>query len=93
MSVSCGDIRSQLVELGLLGKGVSVADGQSLRDALVLDSLRLIDFVADLEGRFGIRVDQYDLLPENFESIRAIAGYVNHRLEGSGGAGSHEQRN
>lgn len=89
MRVSCGDIRSQLAELGLLGNGVCVADNQSLRDALVLDSLRLIDFVASLEGRFGIRVDQYDLLPENFESIRAIAGYVNHRLDDDEGAGGN----
>jgi acyl carrier protein len=92
MSVSCGDIRSQLVALGLLGGGIAVADSQSLRDALVLDSLRLIDFVASLEGRFGIRVDEYDLLPENFESIRAIAGYVNQRLGMNGGAGRHEQQ-
>jgi len=92
MSVSCGDIRSQLVELGLLGGGVAVADSQSLRDAMVLDSLRLIDFVASLEGRFGIRVDEYDLLPENFETIRAIAGYVNLRLEGNGRAAPHEQQ-
>jgi acyl carrier protein len=90
MSVSCGDIRSQLVKLGLLGGGVAVADSQSLRDAMVLDSLRLIDFVASLEGRFGIHVDEYDLLPENFETIRAIAGYVNLRL--GGGATLHEQQ-
>lgn len=83
MRVSCRDIRSQLTELGFLDRQTApqIADGESLMDAGVLDSLRLMDLVPELEGRFAFRVAPTDLLPENFESIIGITEYVNTRLD------------
>jgi acyl carrier protein len=53
-----------------------VADDQSLLEAGAIDSLAVMQLVAKLEERYGITVSDDDLLPENFDSIDAIAVFV-----------------
>lgn len=89
MKLSCEDVRSQLTELGFMddAPAAGVTNKESLLDAQILDSLRMMELVASLEGRFHIRVVAQDLLPRNFDSIHAIASYVSERL-GDGNASS-----
>ena len=42
----------------------------------VLDSMAIFETIAFLEDEFGIEVQDDDLVPENFESIAAIARLV-----------------
>ncbi len=56
-----------------------LADGASLLESGILDSLSLLRLVVYLEERFGIMVGDADLLPENFESVEAICGYLRTR--------------
>ena len=51
-------------------------DDDSLLEAGVIDSMTMIDLIAFLEGEFGIAVDDDDMTPENFDSVNAIAAYV-----------------
>ena len=83
--VSSEDIRAQLNDLNFLPSTTRFSDGESLMDALVLDSLRLMELVASLESRFQIQVREDDLAPENFETIRDIVNYVNSRSASRGG--------
>lgn len=61
--------------------------GEALDPALnllqegVLDSLGLQMLVAHLEETFGLTIGDADLMPENFETIAAIAALVT-RLKG-----------
>ncbi len=71
-----GRIRLLLTELRLLPPDSQIGDSNSLFDASVLDSLRLMELVPPLEQRFGIRVDIEDLTPDNFDSLETIAGFV-----------------
>jgi acyl carrier protein len=51
----------------------------SLFDTGVLDSFDLVDFVADLEKEFGVKVPDSDLHPSKFESLAKISAYLtNH---------------
>jgi len=51
----------------------------SLFDTGVLDSFDLVDFVADLEKEFNVKVPDGDLHPSKFESLTKIAAYLtNH---------------
>jgi acyl carrier protein len=54
----------------------AVADDESLLEAGAIDSLGVLQLVAKLEERYGISVSDDDLLPENFDSIHAIAAFV-----------------
>jgi acyl carrier protein len=68
------------------------ADALSAECALVesgtLDSLALQQLVMFIEKEYSIHIGDEYLTPENFESTRAIASFVNRILQsGSGGHG------
>jgi acyl carrier protein len=48
----------------------------SLFDTGVIDSFDLVDFVADLEKEFNVKVPDNDLHPSKFESLAKIAAYL-----------------
>jgi acyl carrier protein len=80
-------IREVLAHMGCLDSARQLGETDSLFDAGVIDSLRMMELVAQLQQRFGISVDQNDLTPENFDSIAAISRYVRARRN-PGPAGS-----
>ncbi len=48
----------------------------SLLEEGILDSLGLQQLITFLEQKFGITVDDEDLMPENFETVNSIAELV-----------------
>ena len=46
----------------------------------LLDSLALIELLAQLEETFGVSISTDDLELENFRSIASIAGFVDQRM-------------
>ena len=66
--------------LGRVAKAPIPADREaSLFDTGVIDSFDLVDFVADLEKEFKVKVPDNDLHPSKFESLAKIAAYVSSR--------------
>jgi acyl carrier protein len=59
-----------------------LADETPLLDSGILDSLGLLRLVVFLEERFGITMDDADLLPENFASVNSICAYLRARQPG-----------
>ncbi len=59
----------------------TIGNDASLLDAGVIDSTGVLELVCFLETTFGIEVSDDEMLPENLDSIRAIAGYVDRKLE------------
>ena len=57
----------------------------SLLDTGVLDSLSLLKLVVFVQDRFGIVVDDVDLVPEHFASVDAICAYLRSRAAGQAG--------
>lgn len=56
-------------------------DGQltsdmSLFDNGIMDSTGVLDLVAFIEEKYQVQVDDTDLVPENFDSLTAIATYI-----------------
>jgi acyl carrier protein len=70
------EIRSYLAATRGAGDMAGLSDSASLLEAGVVDSVAMVDLIAHIEGEYGIRVDEDDMTPENFDSIDAIAGYV-----------------
>ena len=54
-------------------------DTDSLLEAGVIDSLSMVDLIAHLEETYGIGIDEDDMVPENFDSVDAIVGYVEQK--------------
>ena len=51
----------------------------SLLETGVLDSLSLLRLVVFIQQRFGITVDDVDLIPEHFDTVDAICAYLRSR--------------
>ena len=57
-----------------------VTDETSLFESGVIDSLGVLQMVALFEKQFGIHVEDEELIPENFETIRNLIEYVESKL-------------
>ena len=55
------------------------APDESLFDAGVLDSFTLPDLVTGLEGEFGVKIPDRDLVPERFDSVAKIEAYLDSK--------------
>ena len=73
-----GQVRSFIAED--LGRDVrSVSDAESLLEAGILDSMGVMSLVGFIEERFKVTVPDDEMMPENFDSIEAIAAFVERR--------------
>jgi len=54
----------------------SFEDTTSLLDRGVIDSTGVLELVSFVEAEYGISVDDEDIVPANFDSIAALAGFV-----------------
>lgn len=76
MSVAA-EVEKFIVEEIALGTGVdSLGHDDDLLAQGVIDSLGIVELVAFLEARYGIKVGDDDLLPENFQSVNSVVAFV-----------------
>ena len=80
LTVSSDDIRACLADIDVIRGDESLADDESLFERGLIDSLGIAILITHLEKKFQISVPQQDLLPDNFDTISAIADYVNSRI-------------
>jgi acyl carrier protein len=63
-----------------LGRDVSgVADAESLLEAGVIDSMAVLELVSFIEKQYRIAVAEDEMMPENFDSVDAIAAFIDRR--------------
>jgi acyl carrier protein len=60
----------------LHGRKVSLKEDEDLLSSGILDSLSILRLVAFVEEKFGIRVPDEDVVYDNFQSINALADYL-----------------
>lgn len=59
-------------------------DDTDLLAAGLLDSFDIVNLVSQLEETFGVEIDPADIVPENFRTISAIAGLMEHSASSEG---------
>ncbi len=70
------DIRRFIADELNNGFAESLSDDDRLLERNVLDSLGLFQLVDYLESEFGVEIDDEELVPANFGTIRDIARLV-----------------
>lgn len=67
-------------ELIVGDKSTKLDPEQSLITSGVIDSLALLRLITFIEEKFGVSVQDEDVVPENFETIKIIREYVEARM-------------
>jgi acyl carrier protein len=77
---------ASFIEKNLIGedRGATVTDDTQLIEEGIVDSMGLMQIVAFLEERAGVRVSDDDVTPDNFETVKAIMELV-ERIKGRRG--------
>lgn len=60
-----------------------IADDTRLLESGVVDSLGILDVVAFLEQTFRVKIDDEELVPENFGSVHDLSVFVSSKTSNS----------
>ena len=76
MSDTKQDIRTFVIETFLFGQDNGLTNEISFLEQGIVDSTGVLELVAHLEKTYGIKVKDEELIPDNLDSIDAIAGFL-----------------
>jgi acyl carrier protein len=80
------DVRRFITEnFPLGGGGHELAGSDSLLEVGVIDSVGVLELIEHVESTYDLQIPDADVLPENLDSIDAIARYVVRRLAAADG--------
>lgn len=69
-------VRNHIAENILFSKSYPYPDNASFLENSILDSMNVMELVLFLEEKIGIQVEDYEIVPENFDSVSRLADYV-----------------
>ena len=74
-------VRDFVSEKFMFGQGGDkLASDTSFLESGLIDSTGVLELVMFLEDKYRVKVADEEMLPENLDSVRAIAGYVTRKL-------------
>lgn len=73
------EIRTFLVNNYLFGRNEALKDDESLLDN-VIDSTGVLELVVFLQDSFAIVVEDDEVIPENLQSVKTVAAFVERKL-------------
>ena len=75
-------IRKFLYENFIVHEGDILRDDDSLLEKGVIDSTGVLELVAFIEEKYGFRVEDEELVPENLDSIRNVVEFILRKTRG-----------
>jgi acyl carrier protein len=72
-------IRRHLADNVLYTGEFPYGDNASLLREGIIDSMGVMELVAFVHERFGVRADAREITPENFDSVAALTAYVRRK--------------
>ena len=71
------EIRDFIVDNFLFGNTeYSLGDEESFLQKGFIDSTGILEVVSFIEEKFGIKIEDDDLIPENLDSIRRLSDFI-----------------
>jgi acyl carrier protein len=74
------DVREFLCDNLFLTNVDSLADDDSFLEKGIVDSMGILHLIAFVEEKYGIPVEDKDLVTENWDSVRRISDYVRSKI-------------
>ena len=76
------ELREYVVGNFLFGRDdPTLRNGDSLMERGVVDSTGVLELIQHLEAKYGIKVQDEDLIPDNLDSISNLARFVLSKAE------------
>jgi acyl carrier protein len=69
-------IREFMLSNFVKDSGLVLEDDTSFLDNGIIDSTGVMELVAFIEATFRIRVEDEEIIPDNFESVNALTRYI-----------------
>ena len=80
MSTIEQDVREFLSDNLLLTNVDSLSDDDSFLEKGIVDSMGILHLITFVEEKYGIPVEDKDLITENWDSVRRISDYVRSKI-------------
>ena len=78
-------IREFVIENFLFGDAGRLTDDTSFMGSGIIDSTGMLDLIGFIEGTYGVKIKDEELIPENFDNVSRVAKFVEAKLGKSGG--------
>ena len=76
-------VRDFVVQNFLFGDGKLLQDDTSFLGEGIIDSTGILELVMFLEQNYNIKIEDEELIPENLDSLRNIARFLERKLSGN----------
>jgi len=74
------EIRNFIVENFLYGQDDNFTDDVSFLEKGIIDSTGVLELVTFVEDKFGIAVEDEELIPDNFDSLTKLSSFVSNKM-------------
>jgi acyl carrier protein len=81
MSEVKGKIRAFIIENFLFGEEGDLKEDTSFLEEGIIDSTGVLELVDFLEEEFEISIEDEELIPENLDSLKNIAAYLERKIK------------
>lgn len=79
-SITLTQVRALVSELFFIRENnIKVSDTDSLKNNGIIDSVGMLDLINGLQEQFGISIEDRDVLPQNLDTLEAIAAYIERK--------------
>jgi acyl carrier protein len=80
------ELRHFVVENFLFGQDDgSLSADDSFIETGIVDSTGVLELIGFLETRYGIKVEDDELVPANLDTLNRLSAFVQRKLDGAGG--------
>jgi acyl carrier protein len=81
-------LRNFVIENFLYGdRNASLDNNDSFLEKGIVDSTGVLELVSYLEESFGVKVEDEEIIPDNFDSIATLTRYIERKRNGGTDAG------
>lgn len=77
------EIKAFIISNFLFGQDRGLADDQSFLESGIIDSTGMLELVSFVEEKYGISIEDRELVPQNLDSLRNISQLVARKLHGA----------
>ncbi len=75
------EIHNYIVDNILFDDGEKLNEDLSFQDNGILDSTGFLELITFIEEKFGIEISDQELIPENFDTLRKVSGFVQNKRQ------------